>query len=232
MRGMLEFKSLAGQIKDLDMNKRIVTGYLAAFGNKDLHGDIIEKGAFKKSISERMKNIFFLNQHRWDQPHGKFKVLKEDSKGLYFESMPLVDTTYSSDLLKLYDAGVINEHSIGYSTVKSEWDNDKDIRFLKEIKLYEGSNVTLGANPETPFTGVKAKTLKEINDECTAITKAMRNGTFTDETFALLEVALKQLQLNAYELGKSLKNNEPSGDTQVIVEPNYIEIINEFKNTL
>lgn len=213
MKGMLEYKSIFGELKDLDMKNRIVTGYLSSFGNEDSYNDIVMQGAFKKSIKERKDNIFFLNQHNWSQPHGTFKELKEDKKGLYFESNPLIDTTYSSDTLKLYEAGIVKEHSFGYETVKFDYDSETNIRSLKEIKLYEGSNVTRGANPETPFTGFKYKTLKEINTEQKNIIKAIHNGTFTDETFALLEIALKQLQLDAYELGKKTLK-EPLLNTQ------------------
>lgn len=234
MKGLLEFKNLQGEIKDIDIKKRVVTGYLAAFNNVDFHNDVIERGAFKKTIYERMTDIYFLNQHNWDQPHGKFQILLEDAKGLYFESKPLVDTTYSSDLLKLYEAGIIKEHSIGYSTIVSEFNKDTNVRTLKEVKLYEGSNVTMGANPETPFTGFKCKSLKEIESEVKKITKAMRNGDFTDDTFMLLEVALKQLQKDAYELGiKSLNDIEPTKEVTLEVnEPSNIEIINEFRKSL
>ena len=221
---MLEYKDLTGSVKDIDVKGRIITGYLSNFGNKDFDGDIIEEGAFSKSINERKEQIFFLNQHNWKQPHGKFNVLKEDNKGLYFESNPLIDTTYSSDVLKLYAAGVIKEHSIGFNVIKSDGKNGD--RSIKEIKLYEGSNVTLGANPDTPFTGFKS-TLKEIEDKTSAIYKAIRNGEFTDETFILLEYALKQLQQEAYQLGKSL--DEPS--IQDTNEP-IIETIKLFTNEL
>ncbi len=50
MNGLLEFKSNYGAIEDIDSKKRIVTGILANY-NLDSHGDIIEKGAFKKTIS-------------------------------------------------------------------------------------------------------------------------------------------------------------------------------------
>jgi HK97 family phage prohead protease len=225
---MYEKKSIVGKVKDLDLKKRIVTGYLSAFGNKDHVGDIIVKGAFTKSIAERKDQIFFLNQHNWDQPHGKFNTLQEDAKGLYFESMPLVDTTYSSDLLKLYDAGIINEHSIGFTTVKDEYDKKADARLLKELKLYEGSNVTLGANPETPFMGLKAGT-KKAGDQVKRIMKMLRNGDLTDDTFALLEIALKQYETELIELGKkavepSVKDtqHEPSTDTQASEAIKYL----------
>jgi len=217
---MYEKKSITGKVKDLDLKNRIVTGYLSAFGNKDHVGDIIIKGAFTKSIRERKDQIFFLNQHNWEQPHGKFKVLEEDSTGLYFESEPLTDTTYSSDLLKLYDAGIINEHSIGFNTVKDEFDNQQDARILKELKLYEGSNVTLGANPETPFLGTKAG-FKRAADQAKRIIKMLRTGDVTDDTFALLEIALKQYEYELIELGKKVAEpsaedtqHEPSKDTQ------------------
>lgn len=230
MSKLLEFKSLGGEIKDIDTTKRVVTGYLSAFGNEDSYGDTIEKGAFTKSINDRKEKIYFLNQHNWSQPHGKFKVLMEDNKGLYFESEPLVNTSYSNDLLKLYDAGIINEHSIGFQTIKSEWSKDGDTRVLKEIKLYEGSNVTRGANPETPFTGLKSLTVEVLNNEAKLIMKAMKNGTFTDETFVLLEMALNKLQTDAFALGqKSLKKQEPLDNTLKFIEPiEDIKAIQDF----
>jgi hypothetical protein len=59
----------------------------------------------------------------------------------------------------------------------------------------------MGANPETPFMVMKNLTLKEANDQVSKIVKMLRNGTLTDETFSLLEIALKQLQKDTYKLG-------------------------------
>jgi hypothetical protein len=235
MNEILSYKSIVGEVKDVDTKKRVITGYLSGFDNKDFDGDIIVKGAFKKSIDERKNDIYFLNQHNWSQPHGKFSMLKEDSKGLYFESEPLIDTSYSSDTLKLYEAGIVKEHSIGFQTILSDYDTKANARMIKEVKLYEGSNVTLGANPDTPFTGFKSLTLKEVNNQHKLILKAFRDGNFTDDTFSLLEIALKQLQKQAYELGKkSLKTKEPLIiNTPLEVEPiNIVEIIKNFNKTL
>ncbi|MCP4355284.1 MAG: HK97 family phage prohead protease [Proteobacteria bacterium] len=235
MNEILSYKSIIGEVKDVDTKKRVITGYLSGFDNKDHDGDIIVKGAFKKSINERKENIFFLNQHDWKQPHGKFNVLQEDTKGLYFESQPLIDTSYSSDTLKLYEAGIVKEHSIGFQTMLSNYDNKADARIIKEVKLYEGSNVTLGANSDTPFTGFKSLTLKEVNEQHKLILKAFRDGNFTDETFSLLEIALKQLQKQSYELGKKslIKEVEPINVThEVINEPiDYTNIIKNFNTT-
>ncbi len=234
MKG-LQIKSISGGLKDLDMKKRVVTGYLSETDTEDKVKDVIVSGSYTKTLSERKNDIFFLNQHNWEQPHGKFNVLQEDSKGLYFESQPLIDTSYSSDLLKLYDAGIVKEHSIGYQVVNSTRDS-KGIRHITELKLYEGSNVTLGAHPNTPFMGMKNLTEKQVNDEIKLILKAFRNGTFTDDTFMLLEVALKQLQIKSYELGKkSLETNEPLLDTHKLeLEPSKADVntINNFIKSL
>lgn len=231
-------KEFGGLVKDVDTKKRVVTGYLSAFGNKDYDNDIIPKGAFTKTLTERKDNIFFLNQHNWKQPHGKFSMLKEDNFGLYFESEPLIDTSYSSDALKLYEAGIVKEHSIGFQVMKTEKGSEPNTTMLTELKLYEGSNVTLGANSSTPFTGFKSLTIKEVNDHYKLILKAFRNGTFTDETFGLLEIALKQLQVQSYELGKkSLETKSADLITDLIVaEPiivdNSKEVFNEFLKSL
>jgi len=104
--------------------------------------------------------------------------------------------------------------------------------------LYEGSNVTLGANNNTPFTGFKSLTIKEVNDHYKLILKAFRNGTFTDETFGLLEIALKQLQVQSYELGKKsleAKSADLITDLTVnkpIIVDNSKQVINEFLKSL
>jgi hypothetical protein len=83
----------------------------------------------------------------------------------------------------------------------------------------------MAANPDTPFLGFKTD-LKEINEETKKIMKAIKHGSFTDDTFMLLEIALKQLQLQAYELGKKTlqgpgeptSNDEPLDPTKAIYE--------------
>lgn len=142
--------------------------------------------------------------------------------------MPLPNTSYSNDLLELYALGIVNEHSIGYQVTKAlQGENWK--RTIKEAKLFEGSNVTMGANSKTPFLGFKNRSIGEINDQVGLILKAVKNGSFTDETFMQLEIALKQLQLESYELGKKALE-EPIIITQE--EPLIIEQIKSFRQSL
>jgi len=92
------------------------------------------------------------------------------------------------------------------------------VRYIKEIKLFEGSNVTLGANPNTPFTGFKSLTFEEANDQINRIVKLIRHGSLTDDSFSQLEIALKQLQLHSYELGKKSLEVQTEPTTEVTPE--------------
>lgn len=237
MNGLLEYKSIFnGVVKDIDKTSRTVTGYFSAYGNVDSDNDIIEKGAYTKTINERSQEVFFLYNHNWDYLMDKgSRSLKliDDSFGLGFEAK-IADTNMGRDLLVYYEEGLVKEHSVGFQTTKSIKENN-GVRVIKEIKLWEGSAVPLGANSSTPFNGFKsANTIKEANDYIVKITKLLRNGNLTDDGFTQLEFALKQLQLESYELGKksTQKEDEPIIITQKDLEPQIIEQIAEFRKNL
>ncbi len=217
-------------IKDVSITKNIVTGYFAAFDNIDSDKDMIMPGAFKKTIKERGVNgtneIQHLLQHDTWSPLAKPNVLKEDKKGLYFES-EIIDTSWGIDTLKLYAGGVYNQHSIGYRIVKGEDIKDKEGLYqytkLYELFLWEGSTVTFGANKDTPFNGFKSKDkpglFKEVLSRIERINKAFKINDLTDETYNSFELALIQLET----LIKTL--SEPEQSTP---EPfNAIKYMNE-----
>jgi HK97 family phage prohead protease len=160
-----------GEVKDLDLKKRTVTGYFAKFETIDSEGDVFVKGAFKKSIEESFKRIKHLLHHNFTHPVGAIKRLEEDDFGLYFESY-IPETQAGDELLKMYDAGIYNEHSVGFRLIKGE--STKDAYLIKEVQLFEGSTVTWGANSETPFLGFKdlqeITNLKDKNDFLIVIT--------------------------------------------------------------
>jgi HK97 family phage prohead protease len=207
-------------IRDIDINRRVISGYLSQVEVEDKVGDIIDAKAFNMTLAERKNDIFFLNQHDWSQPHGKFAELEVDSYGLKFTSNPLPETSYSNDTLKLIDAGIVTTNSIGYVVTKSV--KEGNVRRIKELKLYEGSTVTLAANAGAIITGVKSMTFEQLKDKEKLFLKAFRNGKFTDETFTLLELAIKELQMQFYELGKkdalqeSLENAQKEVDSATL----------------
>lgn len=198
-----QIKLQLGEVKNVDSKKRIVQAYGSKFGNIDSDFDMIMPGAFTKTINENgptgKNRIFHLWQHKTDQILGKPSIIKEDGFGLYFESQ-IEDTTLGNDVLKLYDKGIINEHSIGYSVVKFE--NHEDHFKLTEIRLFEISAVTWGANAETPTVGMKTEDkAKFIFDELASLRKLLRHGGleteemnfFLENKFSILEAELKAL---------------------------------------
>lgn len=231
MKNMFEIKDGIGSVVDVYAKKRRIVGYLANFNSLDSHNDIIVPEAFNKTISERSDEIMFLYQHNWEKPHGFFEELKPDDIGLKFVSKQLPNTTYSNDSIELYDAGIIRDHSIGFIPVKWDWDDAGIIRTLREVKLYEGSNVTIGANRNTPYLGRKGWTIEQINDQTDRIVKMLRNGTLTDETFVQLEIALKQLQMQSYNKGKTDAQTTPdegsTGSPQNVDNATAIKIFTE-----
>jgi HK97 family phage prohead protease len=208
-------------IKDVSVTSRKVTGYFSSYDNQDSDGDAFRYGAYAKTIKEngpqsRLKRIAYLSQHSVKDVLGVLDVLEEQQgKGLYFEGT-IPDTTLGIDTLKLYEIGALKEHSVGVSIVKSQPENG--INIITEAKLWEGSVVTWGANEETPFTGFKGMTKEKAIADLDIFTKAMRDGTFTDATFNLLEIQIEQI--------KSYINSliEPKQITQ---EPNA-DLINYF----
>jgi HK97 family phage prohead protease len=178
--------------KDADTTKGIVTGYFAMFGNKDLDGDIIERGAFSKTIQERGPNgkqlIKYLLDHDKYKVVAKLQVLQEDEKGLYYEGK-IGSHAAGQDFMKMVESELINQHSFGFKTIKEQYDQQAKANRIKEVFLYEGSAIQfLGANPETNQIG-----LKSFDDYFEKLEKFIRTTDCTDETIKELELKLHSL---------------------------------------
>jgi HK97 family phage prohead protease len=214
-------------VMDVDSAQRRVKTVWARCGNVDLDNDVIVAEAFTKTIRERGpmgKNLIWsLVDHcaEMDSVIGKPEQLYVENDML-IAITPIVDTEMGEDVIKMYDAGLINQHSIGFSTINSSVDK-KGIRTITELKLYEGSAVLWAANPETPTLDVKSEDRKNnLNDRLEKLLKAFKGGRFTDETFALMEIEIKRIQSEILEIEVVKEITLPA----IAVEP----IINETKS--
>ena len=191
--------STGATLKDIDAKQGIITGYAASFDTLDSDGDVFTKGAFKKSVTENSSRIMHLLQHDVLKPIGRPQMLVEDAKGLYFEEQltpKQLEVGYIRDTLKLYEAGVYNEHSVGFITMQDHkgQKDSQNVNYITEAKLMEYSTVTWGANENTPFTGVKSLNKEGINNRIDTICKALRVGSLTDDSYISLEIELQQLK--------------------------------------
>lgn len=227
-------KDISEGILDVDTKTRTVKAVWAAIGNKDYDNDIIAAGAFDRTIRERgpmgKKLIWSLVDHYSTTKHafGKPKELYVEGNQLIAVT-DIVMTEAGEDVLKLYEAGCINQHSIGFSTIVDEYDRESKTRTIKEVMLYEGSAVLWGANEFTPTIDLKSLTKvqqqKSIHDRLERLKSAIRNGSFTDETFSLLEIEFSQLQKAVSEIEDTTKVDKTMKPS---VDANLVEALKHF----
>jgi HK97 family phage prohead protease len=163
-----EIKSFNFEVKATGDNE--FEGYASVFRNVDSYRDVIEPGAFSKTIQEN-KRIKVLWQHDPMQPIGRPTQMLEDNHGLYVKAK-ISDTTLGREAIQLMKDGVVDELSIGFNTIKEDWDKEAQVRRIKEVKLWEFSPVTFAANDMANITGVKnlgfEQLLFNINQELKA----------------------------------------------------------------
>jgi HK97 family phage prohead protease len=232
MKTYYEIKTVSDSVLDVDDTSRRVKNILNKANYKDFDEDVIDPTAFNKTLTERGpsgKNlIWHLTDHNpsLKTAVGKFKeVYMEGDNLIGVTDIP--NTTWGNDVLELYKTGNINQHSIGFKTIQQE--KKSDYTLIKEIMLYEGSAVLWGANDATPNVSVgKSLTKEEAQaeyqkciDVIGKLTKTLRNGTLTDESFELIEIQLTQLQEKLQNLHKQLETTEP---IQEITQPEEVKV--------
>lgn len=147
-------------------------GYVAAFGNVDEGGDRIVRGAFAKTIQERVPagKVPLMARH-WAyggdavDAIGKITEAKEDEYGLWihaeFSSAPS-----AQEIRTKIQEGILWGLSIGYELIK--WQETKEdnrvIVDLLEIKLLEATVTAHPMNEQAVITAAKS-----LRDEIRAV---------------------------------------------------------------
>jgi HK97 family phage prohead protease len=129
-------------------------GSLAVYNNLDLGGDLIEPGAFTKTIQDHGNEVPLLWQHKTDKPIGKL-TLVDGPAALSVKGQLLMDLPDARNAYLLIKAKIVKGLSIGFDTVKDAMDGAT--RRLKEVRLWEGSIVTFPMNEQALITSVKRR---------------------------------------------------------------------------
>lgn len=148
------------------------TALVSAFGNTDSQGDIIEAGAFTKTLSEwseKGRPIPVVWAHQFQDPEaflGVYTAAEETEAGLQLTGQLDLDHPRAARVHQLMRNGVIVEFSISgqvrdYELI--EKDDEEDSWWMppmriKEIDLWEAGPCFKGANPETELLSVKSLT--------------------------------------------------------------------------
>ena len=135
-------------------------GYASVFGNTDLGNDVVNMGAFRKSLRKRgVKGVKLLYQHKSDMPIGVFDSIKEDEEGLYVKGRLALNTQAGKEAYELLKMGALDAMSIGFRANPKEVSYDKrsNKRIIGEVDLMEISLVTFPMNPKAKIRSVKGQ---------------------------------------------------------------------------
>ena len=158
----MKTKDFALHVKDVSEDGTF-EGYGSIFGNIDSYGEIVEPGAFAKSLARHAKEKttpLLLWQHNSDEPIGVWENLAEDEKGLRGTGRLLRGVRRADEAHILLKAGALRGLSIGYREIKAR--PDGTVRRLEELDLREISVVTFPANRAATVTAVKSERMEEF----------------------------------------------------------------------
>ncbi len=215
------YKSLT--IGKADVTGRIITGFASVFGNKDSYGDIVCNGAFLKTIAEGRKRFRHLWQHNtYDPPTAAIRDIKEvgrddlpeqvkiafpEATGGLLVAREYIESEFADSIYQGIKAGAIDEMSFMYEIVKADYSdpNSPDfICYLRELKLYETSDVIWGANEATVASKAMLERTIAAGKQWIAL---KRDGT--KEGRVLSATNVKKLQSAIDILSEVMQSTEP-----------------------
>jgi HK97 family phage prohead protease len=187
-----EYKSLQLEVKDIGDDGRTVTGFAAIMGNIDAGGDRLFKGAFKKTLRDNGGRVKHLWQHDMSQPpiaavkelrevgrdelpEGVQKVYPEATGGLMVVRKYL-ETPRGDEILAGIVSGAISEMSFAYDALRYDFEEVKGddepgitVRNLKEVRLWETSDVVWGMNAATVASKTEDFRLGQLEEALTSL---------------------------------------------------------------
>lgn len=206
---------------------------VAVFGNVDLQGDVIDKGAFTdtlKAYADAGVPIPILWSHDWDDPDSHIgqadaSKAEETDEGLLLRDVELDigDNARAAQVFKLLAKGRVTQFSFAATTPDEagawsleEGDDGRIVTHLRKLDLIEAGPTLKGANPETRLVGVKGMR-PTLRDGSTAIdvNKAGRRlaAKHVDTLTSVVE-RLKSAASDAALLLDAVKGDTPEADPQ------------------
>jgi hypothetical protein len=155
----MEMERRAFEVEELRMvegEEPEISGYAAVFNaaSEDLGGftEKITPGAFSKSIMKDDIRALFNHDPNYVLGRNRSGTLsmEEDVRGLRIR-VKVPNTQWARDLVESIKRGDINQMSFGFRTIKDQWEKvqNRTVRTLLEVQLYDVSPVTYPAYPQT-----------------------------------------------------------------------------------
>ena len=186
-----EIKSFELSIKEEGDDKGQVEAVFSVFNNVDSDGDVVVPGAVKSGFKDTQVPMVFA--HKWDQPIGKGSIVQDDDKAVFKGSF-FMETEAGKEAYNLVKSmGDLQQWSFGFRVDDSEVapfkksdepGDEYDVRYLKELTVYEVSPVLVGANQETYTLAIKSgeDTIYEKTEEKYGSCKHEEDGSCYKES--------------------------------------------------
>ena len=150
------------EFKTIDEEKGQVEAVFSVYNTLDTDGDVVVPGAIKSGFKDNQVPMVFA--HKWDQPIGKGTIVTDDNKAT-FKGTFFMGTEAGKEAYNLAkEMGDLQEWSFGfrindYEVAPFQKDgstDEQDVRYLKELEVFEVSPVLVGANRETYTLAIKS----------------------------------------------------------------------------
>lgn len=146
--------------KALDEGSGEFEALVAVFGNVDLAGDRIVKGAFVDSLKQweaKGRPVPVVFSHQWgdlDAHIGEVLEARETDEGLHVKAQLDMEDPSAAKVFRLLKRGTLAEFSFAYDVVEEKVQNGANE--LLKLDLIEVGPTLKGMNPETQLISVKA----------------------------------------------------------------------------
>lgn len=234
-----EYKAGLSVVPDGGIDGRLVKGLTAIIGNIDSGQDRIFPRAFSKTLKENGHRVKHLWMHEWlDPPTAAIKELKEvrrqdlpeqlqdkypEAKGGLLVVRKYLETNRGEEILQGLKEGAINEMSFGYDPIKFDFEELKDegimVRNLREVRLWDTSDVTWGMNALTeavvksPFLTFKSSGVADLSQAW----KSVKLSDFTDQEWE----ELSQTEVDRISAHFTWSKNWPPENFNDLILPHH-----------
>lgn len=199
-----------------------VSAVFSKFNEIDSDNDVVLPNAIKSGYGD--KGVVMCWGHDWKQIIGKGKIEQDDEKAVFKGTFNL-NTNAGREAYETVKAmSDLQQWSFGFEVKDSEMgiykkDNgeEKEVRYLKDLKVWEVSPVMVGANQNTYTMAIKESKEKidDVDTEFEEVVEEKDTGLrFADEVDNLLIKMVTLLsrakELTALRLGKDKKLSNSS----------------------
>lgn len=149
---------------DEETKTATIEGWASTYGNVDLGGDTVAKGAYTQTLTHKNGKVKMFADHNWNMGNlNGIAFLEDKDKGLWCKGvMPIEASDVKNTFVKvkfLIDNGEPMGFSIGYNPIKTTLNPD-GTRTLKEIALEEVSITPYPMDTEAQILTARAKSIQ------------------------------------------------------------------------